>query len=147
MKKYFILVLNLLIIVSAIVVININNNNKAEKEKQNYNSEFEFYNKEYVLGTDITTIINKAIDQNIKHNVQKDSSGFFINNNTNSIHINVLFDEITDNSNTYKMEELEKKGLEKFNSLFGNSYYKCLEVTYHESTGLIESMTFRATTK
>ena len=144
MKNFFIVLLTIFLIISLIIVININNNTRAEKEKQNYNKEFEFYNKESILGTDITTVINKAIDQNIKHNVQKDSSGFYINNNTNSIHINVSFEALADNSKVYKMEELEQKGLEQFNSLFGNSYYKCTSVTYHKSTGLIESMSFKA---
>lgn len=144
MKKYFVVILTILLIISFIVVINVNNNAQAEKEKLNYNKEFEFYNKESVLGTEITTIINKAIDQNIKHEVEKDSSGFYINNGTNSIHINVSFEAIADNDKIYKMEELEQKGLEQFNSLFGNSYYKCTAVTYHESTGLIETMTFKA---
>ena len=144
MKKYFILILTILFIISLIVIININNKTKAEKEKLNYNSEFEFYNKESLLGTDITTIINKAIDQNIKHKVEKDSSGFYINNGTNSIHISVSFEEITDSDKIYKMEELEQKGLDQFNSLFGSSYYKCVDVTYHNQTGLIESMRFKA---
>jgi hypothetical protein len=147
MKKYFVTILTVLLVISLIIVVNINNNNKAEKEKQSYNNEFEFYNKEDVLGTDITTIINKAINQNIKHDVKKDENGFYINNNINSIAINVSFESITDNPKIYKMEELEQKGLEDFNKLFGSSYYKCTQVTYHESTGLIESMTFKAVIK
>ena len=53
------------------------------------NMEFENYLNVEVYGTDLATIINRAIDNNITNEVEKDNKGIYQNNNTNSINIEI----------------------------------------------------------
>ena len=144
MKKRFIIVLIFLIIILLNVFDNINNIQVKTRQIKKYNEDYEFYNKSKLLGTDLTSVINKAIDSNIKNNIKKDEDGNFKNNDESSIHIYVTF---INNGETYTMEDLEKRGLDKFSHAFGGIYFKCNKVTYHKSTGKIESLSFESLQK
>ena len=65
------------------------------------NEEYEKYKEKEVYGLDLTTLINRAIDANIKNKVEKDGQGFYINNNKDSIEIEIY---MKDNETTYKIE-------------------------------------------
>ena len=116
----------------------------SQNQAKKFNSDYEFYNREVILGTDITTLINKAIDNNEKHNIQKDENGIYIADDQNSIKIYV---HMIINETTYPMENLKKTGLEEFTKYFGEVEFKCTDVKYHEKTGRIAEMTFAATTE
>lgn len=111
-------------------------------QAQKFNSEFEFYNKESVLGTDVTTLINKAIDNNEKLGIKKDENDMYIADSENSIkiYVHMILDDTT-----YPMEILKKTGLTEFTRYFGEVQFKCTNVKYHEKTGKIAEMTFAAT--
>ena len=47
-----------------------------------------YLNKE-VLGTELTTIVNKAVDNNEKNSVPKDEQGFYVTNDINSVKIQI----------------------------------------------------------
>ncbi len=144
MKKRFIIILLFLIIILLVVVVNVNNMQAKNRQIKKYNEDYEFYNKSQLLGTELTSVINKAIDSNIKNNIKKDDDGNFKNNNQSSIHIYVTF---INNGETYTMENLEKRGLDKFNHAFGGIYFRCNKVTYHKLTGKIVSMSFESLQK
>ena len=113
-----------------------------QTQAQKFNAEFEFYNKEAILGTDITTVINKAIDHNEKNGVAKDENGLYLENEENSIKIYV---HMLINETTYPMENLKKTGLNEFTRFFGEVEFQCTNVKYHKATGQIAEMTFAAT--
>ena len=52
---------------------------------------YEQYLEKEILGTDIATVINKAVDDNEKAFIKKDDENRYIQNDTNSINIEVLF--------------------------------------------------------
>lgn len=58
------------------------------------NSTFQKYYQKEIFGADLATVINRAIDSNIKNDVEKDSKSLFVGNDTNSIKINI---KMTDN--------------------------------------------------
>ena len=65
-KTFFILVL---IFLASMIGIYMNYKQMliAKTEAKKFNSEYEFYNKESIFGTDITSVINKAINQVLKY--------------------------------------------------------------------------------
>ena len=79
-----------------------NEYNAIQKE----NKEFEEYKDKEVYGLEVGTMINKAVDKNTKNKIEKDNNGNFIQNDKNSIEIEIY---ITDNETTYKMETLSIK--------------------------------------
>ena len=85
MKKSLILLTTLILIIIIVVVVKINDIQKHKQEILKYNEEFEYYCNKQILGTDITTLINKAISSNEANLVEKDEKGFYIDNNQNSI--------------------------------------------------------------
>ena len=143
MKKIAIFFFIIIAIIVGISYVWINykmNYNQAKKE----NREFESYYNEEIFGTDLTTIINKAIDKNIVNKVEKDKKGFYINNDENSISIDV---KITDNDTIYKMETLYKGEMKKFVEYYGQVVFKCTNIEYHNSTGKIKYLLFEQITE
>ena len=139
MKKiiYFLIFVFIIVIVMTSIYINYNVTLKKIKED---NLQFEYYNQKEITGTDIATLINKAVDSNIKFNVGKDSNGKYIENNENSINIEIY---IADNNKTYDMEILYNGGLDKFVKNYGNIKFKCTQIDYHEITKRVKKVYFR----
>ena len=102
MKKIAIFFLIIIIVIVGISYIYLNykaNYYEAKKENNQFES---YYNQEF-YGADVVTLINKAIDNNLTNSVEKDNKGKFIENNTNSIKIEI---KMLDNDKTYDMETL-----------------------------------------
>lgn len=138
MKKIFIFLVIVLIIVVGIgykYMSYKNEYNVIQKE----NKEFEEYKDNEVYGLEVGTMINKAVDKNTKNKIEKDNNGNFIQNNKNSIEIEIY---ITDNETTYKMETIYNAGTEQFVQYYGNIKFKCSKIEYHEDTGRIKYILF-----
>ena len=116
---------------------------KAEQEVlAAENQEFEQYASKEIYGIDLGSIINKAVDKNTKNNIQKDENNIFIQNDTNSIEIEVAMKETDTTYKTVRMEQIYNKGTELFIQLFIDIKFKCSKVEYHDSTGKIKYMLF-----
>ena len=116
---------------------------KAEQEVlAAENQEFEQYANKEIYGIDLGSIINKAVDKNTKNNIQKDENNIFIQNDTNSIEIEVAMKETDTTYKTARMEQIYNKGTELFIQLFIDIKFKCSKVEYHDSTGKIKYMLF-----
>ena len=143
MKKIFIFLVLVVVIVCIVFAIYIN-------YKANYNNsklanlEFENYLNREVLGTDLATIINRAIDNNEKNDVQRNNKGIYINNDTNSISIEI---KIIDNDSIYQMETIYKSKIQEFINYYGDIKFKCVEIDYHNSTKKVKYMLFEQITQ
>lgn len=139
MKKIIILIISIVLVVVTIISYNIyvysNNNKKAMEKNKIYE---QFYNVE-VLGTDIASLINKVDDSNNKNNVEKDEKGLFINNNNNSISIEVNFLELDE---PISSEKIEEQGITRFIQNFGAVEFKCTKIEYHKQTKYVKYMYF-----
>lgn len=142
MKKFFAILVLAFCITVLIIVVNFNEYQKNQRQVSNFNREFEEYNKEDVLGVDITTLINKAISNNEKYGVQKDENGLYIDDGKNSIQIYIT---MIINGQTYPMENINKLGMDSFTSYFGVIKFRCTNISYHDETSKIASMTFEST--
>lgn len=144
MKKQFIFLITIMLVIIIIVSINILQNRKEKASLQNYNAEYEQYLNKEIYGTDIATLINKAIDNNEKNNIEKDEKGFFIDNGQDSILIEIIMitNEEKQETTTYKMETIQKVGLLNFLTNFNLTTFKSSNVEYHQLTGKISKITF-----
>lgn len=138
MKKiiYFLIVVIVIVIVVAMAYINYKATLNNIKED---NFTFEYYNQKEILGTEVATLINKAVDNNIKFNVSKDENGKYIENNENSINIQIY---ILDNDTTYDMETIYNGGIDKFVQNFGSIKFKCTNLEYHDITKRVKKVYF-----
>ena len=104
-----------------------------------YNLEYETYLNKTVLGTDVVTIMNKAINQNEKNEIQKDEKGYYIENNENSIKVYLKMITI---DKTYPMEVFYNSNMTTFVENFNLIEFKCSEIKYHEKTGRVKELIF-----
>lgn len=141
MKKALICLLIVLIVVAIVSVIFISNNYQETMEVKKENQEFEAYLNKELLGTDVTTIINKAINLNEKNEIPKDEKDFYIENDTNSIKVEIImFNE--EEAITYQMETLQKVGMNRFIDNFNLISFKCSKIEYHGKTNKISKIIF-----
>ena len=140
-KSFFVIALSFTIIV-IIIFINFSNIQKQQRDAQKFNRSYEEYNKENLNGLDITTIINKAIDNNEKHEIQKNDEGLYIEDDMYSIKIYI---KMIINEKTYPMEKINALGMESFIKYFDSVDFKCTDIQYHKKNGRVSQMTFEAT--
>ena len=145
MKKLLIF-LGIAIIIVAIITVFVfyigykDNYNTIKKE----NMQFESYYKEETYGNNIATLINKAVDNNSKNNIEKDSNGKYIENDTNSIIIDI---KMIDTDKTYNMESIYNGGIPTFITYYGQIKFQCTQLEYHKKTGRVKYMLFEQITQ
>ena len=118
MKKTYIYIICLFILIVALILGKYYDYKNKQAELDKFNLEYEQFAQEDIYGTQIATIINKAIDNNEVNDVEKEyvedndkKYYFYVPNDTNSIKIDI---KITDNDTTYKMESLYQGEITKF---------------------------------
>lgn len=143
MKKIVIFFLIIIIIICGISYLYLNY--KAEyRISKKANLEFEKYLNEEVYGIDLATVINRAIDNNEKNEVEKNNKAIYLNNNENSISIEI---KMIDNDTIYQMETIYNKGIQNFINYYGKIKFKCVEIKYHNSTNKVKYMLFEQITE
>ena len=143
MKKIALFFLIIVVIVVGISYIYLNYQvgyNTAKKE----NNQFESYYEKEIYGAELTSIINKAIDNNSKNQVEKDKKGNYIDNNQNSIKIDI---KMLDIDKTYAMETLNSGGMDKFVQYYNEIKFKCKKIEYHQTTNKVKYMLFEQITQ
>lgn len=143
MKKIAIFFTIIVILICGITYLYLNykaNYNEAKKA----NLEFDRYLNEEVYGVDLATIINRAIDNNQKNEVEKNNKGIYLNNDTNSISMEI---KMIDNNSIYHMETIYNGGIQNFINYYSNIKFKCVEIKYHESTNKVKYMLFEQITE
>lgn len=138
MKKIVIFFAIVIIIISGIFYVYLNYKAEYNMSKK-ANLEFENYLNEEVYGTDLATVINRAVDTNKKNEVEKNNKGIYLNNDTNSISIEI---KMTDDDSIYQMETIYNGGIQNFINYYSNIEFKCVEIKYHSSTHKVRYMLF-----
>lgn len=139
MKKIIICILSVFLVIICIVCYGIYSKNENTAQISVDNKTYEsYYNKE-VLGTDIISIINKATDSNERNNIEIGEDGNYIENDKNSIRIEIKFQEL---DKVITMEKINEVGIEKFWSNYGALDFKCTKIEYHEKTHRVKYMYF-----
>ena len=138
MKKIIIFFVIILIIVATISYIYLNYRAITNESKVR-NVQYESYEGKEIYGTDLATLINKATDENIRNEVQKDDKGLYIDNGANSIRIEILF---TDDGMIHTMEEIYNSGTDTFMQYYNQIRLKCTKIDHHTKTGRVSYMYF-----
>jgi len=129
MKKIVIFIISLVIIIISIIAVRIINYRAEQAKIKKENLTYEVFLNKQILGTELTTFINKAVDNNEKSNVQKDKQGFYIQNDINSIEVEI---KITDDDTLYKMETLYNGGMVSFVEYYNSIYFECTTIRYNK---------------
>ena len=143
MKKIAIFFIITILIVCAIFAMYISYKANYNMSKKS-NLAFEKYLNEEVYGTDLATVINRAIDRNEKNEVTKNNKGIYQNNDENSINIEI---KMLDDDSVYKMEKFYNVGIQNFINYYGNIKFKCTDIEYHSATNQVKYLLFEQTTE
>ena len=110
MKKAILIILGIITIAIAIILVKISDNNIKKNNIYSFNIEFEEYKDKTIYGADILSIINKAIDNNEEHKVEKDENGYYKEDEDYSVKIDLTLltkdKEGNKVENVYSMERL-----------------------------------------
>ena len=117
----------ILIVGTSYVYLNYKSN---YNETRKANNQFESYYEKEFYGADVVTLINKAYDNNLTSQVEKDEKGMFIENDTNSIKIEL---KMLDREETYSMEILYMNNMDKFIENYNSIKFKCIKIDYHKN--------------
>ena len=142
MKKaaiYFIIIILIICAIFAMYISYKANYNISKKS----NLSFEKYLNEEVYGSELATVINRAIDRNEKNEVEKNNKGIYQNNDTNSINIEI---KMLDDDTIYQMETFYRGGIQNFINYYSNIKFKCVDIKYHSSTNQVKYMLFEQIT-
>ncbi len=144
MKKVVLYIFLIVILILIVVLVKISDNRLKNSEIVAFNSEFEVYKDKSLYGADILSIINKAIDNNESHSVQKDSKGDYIEDDTYSVKVIITLltkdekEEIQEK--TYQMEVLQRAGLDEFITNFSLTEFECTDIKYNDLGRVSEIM-------
>lgn len=139
MKKPLIVLITIFIVVVIIVTAIINTKQDNIKAIKQFNDSFEQYIGKQIYGTEVTTVISKAIKNNENYNIQKDENDFYINDNQYCIKVELNMITV---EKTYQMEQLYKAGLTEFVKNFNVITFECTNIEYHNKTGRISKIVF-----
>ncbi len=143
MKKILVLFSAIVIVILALIY-GYFTYTKSNQSIKKTNAEYETYYNQEIYGADLATVINKAINSNESFNVSKDDKAKYIENNENSIKIDI---KIIDNDTIYDMETIYNGGISNFVQNFNTIKFKCMNIDYHKQTGRIKSLYFEQITK
>ena len=139
MKKPLIILITLFIVVIIMVTVIINSKQNGVKEIKQFNDSFEQYIGKQIYGTEVTTVIGKAIKNNENYNIKKDENVFYISDDNYCIKVELNMITV---EKTYQMEQLYKAGLTEFVKNFNVITFECTNIEYHNKTGRISKIVF-----
>jgi len=142
MKKVAIFFIIIILIICAIFAMYISYKANYNISKKS-NLSFEKYLNEEVYGSELATVINRAMDRNEKNEVEKNNKGIYQNNDTNSINIEI---KMLDDDTIYQMETFYRGGIQNFINYYSNIKFKCVDIKYHSSTNQVKYMLFEQIT-
>lgn len=142
--KRIIIFIAIVIAIVATIWFNYNNYKINKNRTLTENNDYEEIYQKEIYGTYLTTIINKVINSNEKNNVEKGNNNKYIDNNTNSINVEI---KMLDKDITYSMETFYNSGMEQFFNYYQDVKFKCTKIEYHKSTGKVKYLYFEQITQ
>ncbi len=139
MKKTFLILCCSIILLVIVFSFLYYNYQAGIAQAQKNNQEYESYTTNQILGSSLMTLMNKASNDNEKNNVEKDAEGMYIENDTNSIKIEVKFLEA---DIIVSMEKIQSLGEEQFLKNYRSMSFSCTKKEYHEKTKQIKYLLF-----
>ena len=140
MRSNFIFIISILLIIIACIFTVLYSNSKKKVAQNQTNKEFEQYINKELYGTDVITLINKASNNNDIYNIPKDENQNYIPNEENSITIDLVMitNEEQEKTKTYRMEKINKVGINEFIKNFNTAKFMITQTQYHKKSGKIK---------
>lgn len=121
MKKTLIILLTFMIIILAILLSKYYKYKEIENTKKGFNTTYEAYLDKEIYGTEIATVINKAVDDNEKNSYTEEKKV--------KIEIKIIdFEKET----MYNMDMLYNGGMNKFVQYYNSIKFKCTNIKYND---------------
>lgn len=141
MKKGLFIIILIFAVIMAILTMKLADIRAFNSETKKFNKEYEYYNKSDLYGLDITTVINKAVNNNEKYEIKKNEKNRYIDDENYSIKIEIIMKL---NKKTYDMEQIYNLGTEKFIEYYGDIKFNCINIEYHKNTGRVSKLIFES---
>ena len=113
MKKSFLIILSIIIVILCLIYYKYTEYKSKNNEIKKFNSDYELFLNKEVTGIELTSCINKAIDNNEKNKVSKDANGFYLQNDKNSISIDIKITDLEEEK-ILKMEQFYQNNMVTF---------------------------------
>ncbi len=139
MKKKLLVILGIFIIILLFTVYLLYNYKKDVIQMQSFNRQYEVYYEKTILGTDLATVLNKAMDCNKKNDIAKDEQNRYYIETEKSILIEIKFSE---SEKTFRMEDILLRDMENFINFYATASFKCTKIEYHEQNKQVKSLYF-----
>lgn len=143
MKKTIIILIIFVIVVIAPLTLIINQYQAERSEVKAFNLEFEKYENQNTYGTNIGSLMNYAINNNERYNIEKDENGIYIDDDKYCIRVEIkmLSSEDDNLMITYDMETINSLGIDRFVRNFNLLEFECIDITYN-SYGRVNKIIF-----
>ncbi len=142
MKKTIIFIICVVIIILSAFYMKYLDYREERNSVKKSNLEYEMYLNKEITGRELTSVVNKAVNNNEKNKVAKNENKIYEKNDETSISIDIL---MSDNETTYKMETIYNGGMVTFIQYYGDILFKCTKIEYN-SKGKVCYMVFEQKT-
>ena len=96
MKKTLIYIISIVIVICVLIVSKLYKSKEYMVEIKKFNTKYEKYINNELIGTEVASVINQAVDDNEYERIKKDENGKYIQNDENSINIEVKITEFSE---------------------------------------------------
>ena len=141
MKKTIIFIICVVIIILSAFYMKYLDYREERNSVKRSNLEYEMYLNKEITGRELTSVVNKAVNNNEKNKVAKNENKIYEKNDETSISIEIM----SDNETTYKMETIYNGGMVTFIQYYGDILFECTKIEYN-SKGKICYMVFEQKT-
>jgi len=132
MKKTIIYIVSIVIVICVLIASKLYTSKEYLIKIKEFNTKYENYTNNEIVGTEVASIINQAVDDNEYERIKKDKNGKYIQNDINSINIEVKITEFSEEQ-IYTMETLYNGGMEQFVKYYGQIRFKATDIKYNEN--------------
>lgn len=130
MKKVFLIFLAIIIALLCLIYYKYTEYKRKNNEIKKFNLDYEIFLNKEITGVELTSCINKAIDNNKKNKVSKDENGFYIKNDKNSISIDIKITDLEEEK-ILKMEQFYQNNMVTFLNYYDNIKFECTDIKYN----------------
>ena len=141
MKKTLIIMLILFVAILAAVSIAVVDLQQTGKQVKQFNQIFEEYKDKTLLGSEVASLINKAIDNNEKNRILKSDKDIYQDDGKYSVQI---FVKLEKDGEYFTMERINALKITEFVKNFSLQDFKCTSIEYHKETKRVSKVYFES---
>ena len=141
MKKTLIIMLILFVAILAAMSITVVDLQQTGKQVKQFNQIFEEYKDKSLLGSEVASLINKAIDNNEKNQISKNDKGIYQEDGKYSVQILVKLEK---EGEYFTMERINALKITEFVKNFSLQDFKCTGIEYHKETKRVSKVYFES---